>query len=142
MILPLSSIFGLVGGLKVPLGASSFFGHGLNFWSWNFFKMSRHASSSKTASSTTIRRWMKFFIKIWRLVELGCPRAIEWSIAPWDSSIETTMRTNLPLLIRELVTSLLISLISSLRDCNSCIMSLKGSSCWELLDYSPKGVGA
>ncbi|KAI5650624.1 hypothetical protein M9H77_36629 [Catharanthus roseus] len=61
-----------------------------------------HASSSKTASSTTVRRWMKFFIKIWRLVELGCPRAIEWSIAPWGSNIETTMRTNLPLLIREI----------------------------------------
>ncbi|KAI5671413.1 hypothetical protein M9H77_11777 [Catharanthus roseus] len=25
------------------------------------------------------------------------------------------------------------------RDCNSCIMSLKGSLCWELLDSSPKG---
>ncbi|KAI5681306.1 hypothetical protein M9H77_02533 [Catharanthus roseus] len=52
----------------------------------------RHASSSKTASSTTVKRWMKFFIKI----------AIEWSIAPWGSNIETTMRTNLPLLIREI----------------------------------------
>ncbi|KAI5658689.1 hypothetical protein M9H77_27482 [Catharanthus roseus] len=61
-----------------------------------------HSSSSKTASSTTVRRWMKFFIKMWRLVELGCPRAIEWSIAPWGGSIETTMRTNLPLLIREI----------------------------------------
>ncbi|KAI5672722.1 hypothetical protein M9H77_13086 [Catharanthus roseus] len=106
MILPLSSIFGLVGGWKVPLGSSSFFGHGLklepSLWPWNFFKVSRHASSSKTASSTTVRRWMKFFIKMWRLVELGCPRAIEWSIAPWGSNIETTMRTNLPLLIREI----------------------------------------
>ncbi|KAI5653514.1 hypothetical protein M9H77_30701 [Catharanthus roseus] len=120
MILPLSSIFGLVGGCKVPLGASSFFGHGL-----------KHASTSKTASSTTVRRWMKFFIKMWRLVELGCPRAIEGSIAPWGSNIETTI-----------MTFLLISLISSLRDCNSCIMSLKGLSHWELLDSSPKGVGA
>ncbi|KAI5666925.1 hypothetical protein M9H77_08486 [Catharanthus roseus] len=97
MILPLSSIFGLVGGWKVPLGASSFFGHGLKLE-----VVSRHASSSKTASSTTVRRWMKFFIKMWRLVELGCPRAIEWSIAPWGSNIETTMMTNLPLLIREI----------------------------------------
>ncbi|KAI5681922.1 hypothetical protein M9H77_03150 [Catharanthus roseus] len=103
-----------------------------SLWSWNFFKVSSHSSSSKTASFATVRRWMKFFIKIWRLVELGSPRAIEWSIAPWGSNIKTT----------RLVTSLLISLISSLRDCNSCIMSLKGSSCWELLDSSPKGVGA
>ncbi|KAI5673862.1 hypothetical protein M9H77_14226 [Catharanthus roseus] len=134
MILPLSSIVGLVGGRKVPVEASSFFGHGL--------KLSRYASTSKTASSTTIRRWMKFFIKMWRLVELGILREIEGSIVPWCSNIETTMRTNLPLFIREIVTSLLISLITSLRGCNSCIMSLKGSSHWELLDSSPKGVGA
>ncbi|KAI5653935.1 hypothetical protein M9H77_31122 [Catharanthus roseus] len=97
MILPLSSIFGLVGGWKVPLGASSFFGHGLKLE-----VVSRHASSSKTVSSTIVRRWIKFFIKIWRLVELGCPRAIEWSTAPWGSNIKTTMRTNLSLLIREI----------------------------------------
>ncbi|KAI5652907.1 hypothetical protein M9H77_30094 [Catharanthus roseus] len=62
----------------------------------------RHASSSKTVSSTTIRRWIKFFIKMWRLVELNCPRAIEWSLAPWGSNIEATMRANFPLLIREI----------------------------------------
>ncbi|KAI5667176.1 hypothetical protein M9H77_17029 [Catharanthus roseus] len=72
------------------------------------------------------------------LVELGCPRVIEWFITPWGSSIETTMRTNLPLLIREISDTLLTSLISSLRDCNSCIMTLKGSSYWKLLDSSPK----
>ncbi|KAI5648390.1 hypothetical protein M9H77_34395 [Catharanthus roseus] len=48
------------------------------------------------------KKWMKFFIKMWRLVELGYPRAIEWSIAPWGRNIEATMRTNLPLLIREI----------------------------------------
>ncbi|KAI5664511.1 hypothetical protein M9H77_23834 [Catharanthus roseus] len=31
---------------------------------------------------------------MWRLVELGCPREIEGSIAPWGSNIETTHLQN------------------------------------------------
>ncbi|KAI5681813.1 hypothetical protein M9H77_03041 [Catharanthus roseus] len=112
-----------------------------NLWSRNFFKVSRHPSSSKTASSATVRRWTKFFIKMWRLLELGCPRAIEWSIAPWGANIETDVRTTSLCRLESLATSLLMFHILSLRDCNSCSMSIKGSSCVVLLEFSQKGVG-